>query len=146
MQLTQHTDYALRVLIYLGEHTDRRVTISEVSAYFGISRSHLTKVVNQLVREGFVIGTRGKGGGLQLARAAATIVVGDVVRCMERNLVLVECFADKSDCVLAGGCKLKVALKSALEAFLERLDLVTLAELLVPAQASPQRLSFVAPS
>ena len=63
MHITQHTDYALRVLIYLGENTDRLVTISEISERFEISRSHLMKVVNQLVREGFVLGLRGKGGG-----------------------------------------------------------------------------------
>jgi Rrf2 family transcriptional regulator, nitric oxide-sensitive transcriptional repressor len=144
MQLTQHTDYALRVLIYLGGRIDRRVTISEVSTYFDISRSHLTKVVNQLVREGFVIGARGKGGGLQLARAASEIKVGEVIRCMERNLVLVECFAEQTACVLASGCKLKVALGKALEAFLSTLDAVTLEDLLAPAQGAVQRVELVA--
>lgn len=144
MQLTQHTDYALRVLIYLGENTDRRITISEVSEFFDISRSHLMKVVNQLVREGFVVGTRGKGGGLHLAREAAAIRVGEVIRCMERNLALVECFSDKSDCVLASGCKLKVALMKALEAFLSSLDGVTLQDLLAPAQRVLRRVERAA--
>lgn len=144
MQLTQHTDYALRVLIYLGDKTERRVTISEVSAYFNISRSHLMKIVNQLVREGFVIGTRGKGGGLHLAREAAAIRVGEVIRCTERNLALVECFSDKSDCVLASGCKLKIALEKALEAFLTSLDAVTLQDLIAPAQVPLRRVKGAA--
>jgi Rrf2 family nitric oxide-sensitive transcriptional repressor len=130
MHITQHTDYALRVLMYLGENTHRVVTISEISECFDISRSHLMKVVNQLVRDGFVQGLRGKGGGLRLACDAATIRVGDVVRRMERGLELVECFGPNNTCLLDPGCKLKMAFGKALQSFMSALDDVTLADLL----------------
>lgn len=135
MYLTQHTDYALRVLIYLGANRDRLVTIAEVSERFDVSRSHLMKVANQLVREGFVEGLRGKGGGLRLARAPADINIGDVVRCMERGMELVECFGSDSQCLLTPNCRLKGVLGKALEAFLKTLDQVSLADLI----DSPQR-------
>lgn len=135
MYLTQHTDYALRVLIYLGANGDRLVTIAEVSERFNVSRSHLMKVANQLVREGFVEGLRGKGGGLRLARAPADINIGDVVRCMERGMELVECFGSDSQCLLTPNCRLKGVLGKALEAFLKTLDQVSLADLI----DSPQR-------
>jgi len=130
MHITQHTDYALRVLIYLGENTERLVTISEIAERFDISRSHLMKVVNQLVREGFVQGLRGKGGGLRLARDAVAINVGEVVRRMETDMDLVECFGQESKCLLDPGCKLKFALANALKAFMASLDKVTLATLI----------------
>ncbi len=130
MHITQHTDYALRVLIYLGENPERLATIAEISERFEISRSHLMKVVNQLVREGFVEGLRGKGGGLRLGKDANRIKVGDVVRRMERGLNLVECFGKNNNCLLDPGCKLKTALANALKAFLTSLDEVTLADLL----------------
>lgn len=130
MHITQHTDYALRVLIYLGENSGRLVTISEIAERFEISRSHLMKVVNQLVREGFVQGLRGKGGGLRLARDAVAINVGEVVRCMESDMHLVECFGHESKCLLDPGCKLKFALADALKAFMASLDQVTLATLI----------------
>lgn len=130
MHITQHTDYALRVLIYLGSNTDRVVTIREISACFDISRSHLMKVVNQLIREKFVLGTRGNGGGLRLGCAAAAIVVGDVVRRVEPDMKLVECFAEGCSCLLDPNCKLKSTLANALQAFLRELDQVTLADLL----------------
>ena len=143
MHITQHTDYALRVLIYLAANTDRLVTIAEVSQRFDISRSHLMKVANQLVREGFVDGLRGKGGGLRLARPAAQIGIGAVVRRMERGMDLVECFGHDSNCLLTSNCKLKGVLATALEAFLQSLDRVSLAEVL----EAPQRelLYFVKP-
>ena len=71
MHVTQHTDYGSRLLTYLGANSERQVIIGEISERFDISRSHLMKVANQLVRDGFVEGIRGKGGGLRLARAPA---------------------------------------------------------------------------
>lgn len=130
MHITQHTDYALRVLIHLGANPDRLVIIQEISERYEISRNHLMKVVNQLIRAGFVEGLRGKGGGLRLARPPAEIGVGDVVRRMERGMTLVECFGADCHCILDPACKLKVALGDALAAFFEVLDALTLADLL----------------
>ena len=141
MHLTQHTDYALRMLIYLGANTERLVTIAEVSERFDVSRSHLMKVANQLVRDGFVEGLRGKGGGLRLARAAADINIGDVVRCMERGMQLVECFGSESQCLLTPNCRLKGVLGKALEAFLATLDGYSLADLLDAPQRSLLQLA-----
>jgi len=116
------------------------VTIAEVSERFGVSRSHLMKVVNQLVREGFVAGLRGKGGGLRLARPAAEIPVGEVVRRMEKRVELVECFGQECQCLLDPGCRLKTTLAGALDAFLAALDAVSLAELVGPPQTALLRV------
>ncbi|MCP5268489.1 MAG: Rrf2 family transcriptional regulator [Zoogloeaceae bacterium] len=129
MHITQHTDFALRALIYLGSNEERLVTIQEISERFGVSRNHLMKVVNQLIRAGFVEGVRGKGGGLRLARPMPEISVGDVVRRMERGMNLVECFGEGCSCILDPDCKLKVALSSALAAFLKVLDDLSLADI-----------------
>lgn len=135
MHLTQHTDYALRLLIYLAANSERLVTIAEISERFNLSRSHLMKIANRLVHEGFVEGLRGKGGGLRLARGAAEISVGHAVRVMEQGMALVECFGASSQCLLTPDCRLKGVLGDALEAFLKSLDSVTLADLV----GAPQR-------
>ncbi|WP_374503341.1 Rrf2 family transcriptional regulator [Zoogloea sp.] len=71
MHMTQHTNCGLCLLNYPGANIERQVTIGETSERFDISRSDLMKVANQLVRDGFVEGIRGKGGGLRPARAPA---------------------------------------------------------------------------
>ena len=144
MHITQHTDYALRVLIYLGACPDRRVTVKEVAERFDISRSHLMKIVNRLVTDGFVEGVRGKGGGLQLQRPPEHIVVGDIVRRMEPGLDLVECFRADSSCLLTAGCRLKGAFHTALAAFMRVLDDVTLADLLADPPQLRQVLNITA--
>ncbi|MBT0963887.1 Rrf2 family transcriptional regulator [Denitromonas iodatirespirans] len=143
MNITQHTDYALRVLIYLGACPERRVTVKEVAERFDISRSHVMKIVNQLVTLGFVEGLRGKGGGLRLGRPAGEIGVGEVVRRMEPGFDLVDCFRAESSCLLNANCRLKGALHAALQAFLAKLDELTLADLIVNQPRLRDQLGIV---
>ncbi len=130
MQLTRYSDYALRVLIYLAVEPERRATIDEIARSYGISKTHLMKVVHQLGLRGFVETLRGRGGGLRLARAPHEISVGEVVRATEENLALTECFdAATSACVIESACGLRGVLDEALGAFLDVLDRYTLADL-----------------
>ncbi|GJD42563.1 HTH-type transcriptional repressor NsrR [Methylobacterium cerastii] len=129
MRLTRYTDYALRTLIYVGLHERRQSSIAEIARAYGISESHLTKVVHQLGRLGLIQTTRGRGGGLRLAKPPADIIVGAVVRQTEEDLALVECFAGGA-CAITAPCRLRRALGEALAAFLAVLDGYTLADLL----------------
>lgn len=128
MQLTLYSDYSLRVLIHLAVSPRPLVTIDEIASAFDISRAHLTKVVSNLTALGLVEPVRGRGGGLRLARPAAEVGIGEVVRETE-NLALVECERDDGACVLAPACVLRRALREALDAFLAVLDRYTLADL-----------------
>lgn len=132
MKLTRFTDYSLRVLIYLGLKDNGRVTIREISDAYGISRNHLMKVVSLLTRMDYLDARRGPGGGIALARPPAEINVADVVRDMEDDLNLVECFCDGGSCVIKPMCKLKIALDTALNAYLDTLEQYTLSDLLEP--------------
>lgn len=136
MQLTTFSDYAFRVLIYLGSAPHGLATIADIAAAYGISENHLMKVVHQLARLGYVETVRGKGGGMRLARAPAAINVGEVLRATEDGFQLVECMGDgQSDCRIAPACALKGVLGEATAAFLKTLDRYTLADLLRPRVA-----------
>lgn len=131
MQLTMYTDYSLRVLIYLGLRRDRLSTVSEIAQSYGISRNHLVKVVHNLSTLGFIVSTRGKGGGLSLAHPPERIVIGDVVRHTEASFNVVECFDRKNkSCPITPVCRLKSVLSDAADAFLRVLDGYTLADML----------------
>ena len=76
MQLTQFTDYSLRVLMYLAVRPERLGRIEEISESYGISRGHVMKVVRGLSQHGFIESLRGRGGGIRLARDASAIGLG----------------------------------------------------------------------
>ena len=125
MRLTLHTDYALRVLIYLNARSDRLSSIAEIARSYGISQNHLMKVVHRLGKLGYVDTLRGRNGGIRLARPAASISIGEVVRATEDSFQLVDC----PTCVIAPACGLNGLLGSATLAFLDVLDKATLADI-----------------
>lgn len=151
MRLTDWTDYTLRVLMYCGVHaTARLVTIAEMADNYGVSRHHLTKIVNELSRQGLLETVRGRSGGLRLAKPAAQIRLGAVVRAAEPDFRLVECFDPATDtCPLTPVCRLKRVLHHALDAYLAELDRTTLADLLPPARSMNRAMglpmTFMAP-
>lgn len=145
MHLTLHSDYALRVLMYLGLRGGERASVEEIATAYGISAHHLTKVAQRLSRGGFVETLRGRGGGLHLARPPEEIRIGAVFRFTEEDLAIVDCLADPRACVIAGACGLRPLLNEALGAFLAVLDRATLADLIEPKRAIMARRLGIPP-
>ncbi len=131
MRLTNFSDYALRVLMYAAVRSDRLITIEETAEVYGISRAHLMKVANQLTRAGFLKATRGRTGGLALAKRPEKIRLSDVIRATEPDFALVECFTPENNCLITPRCRLKGVLREALNAFVATLDRYTLADLIL---------------
>lgn len=136
MRLATFSDYAFRVLIYLGSAPQSLATIADIAKAYGVSENHLMKVVHQLARLGYVETVRGKGGGMRLARPAREINVGEVLRATEDGFDIVECMGEGgSDCRIVRACALRGALGEAVQAFLATLDRYTLADLVRPSVA-----------
>ncbi|MGL4490833.1 MAG: RrF2 family transcriptional regulator [Rhizobiaceae bacterium] len=132
MRLNLFTEYAYRLLIQVAVSEPELVTIANVAASYDISRNHLTKIANELVRGGFLEAVRGRHGGLRLAKKPEDINVGDVFRFCESNAPLVECFDRNSNtCVITPSCSLKHMLREANNAFIAVLVKSTLADLIV---------------
>ena len=143
MQLSLHSDYALRVLMALAAG-NRQLSVDEIARRYDISRHHLAKVAQRLQAEGLVETFRGRGGGMRLAQPAGEIVVGEVVRRFENLDSFVGCFPEGSGCAVSGLCSLKPALAGALEAFLAHLDGYRLSDLVPDRAAFIQRLERLA--
>ncbi len=136
MQLTDHTDIGLRLLILLSASAPRRLSSTEMAQRYGLSFTHVQKVVQSLQAAGFVQTFRGRTGGVQLARLPGDIRVGEVVRALEPNLHLVECFRPgQSTCRLDGGCALTHTLLRAKSAMLAELDRTTIADIVAQSPA-----------
>ncbi len=136
MRLTTLTDYALRLLMYLAQRPERLCTIAEVAGSYGVSEAHMMKVTHQLGLAGWIETVRGKGGGMRLAHAPKDIGLGAVVRSMEPDFFMVECFSSGNTCVLTGACKLTAVVEGALRSFMAYLDGNSLADIL-PAPGDP---------
>jgi Rrf2 family transcriptional regulator, nitric oxide-sensitive transcriptional repressor len=141
MRLTVYTDYTLRVMMYLAASYPRGevVTIAEIAGAYGISRTHLMKIVNELSQNGFVAALRGRAGGVRLARPPEEISVGELVRLAEKDFTVVPCHDSsiESHCAILPACNLKRAMRRAVDAFIYELDSTTLAQTItVPSVAA----------
>lgn len=136
MQLTQYTDYTLRVLMYLAQTPERNVTITEMANFYQISRNHLVKIIHALAKQGLLNSMRGKRGGVRLAISPERIQLGLLIRQTENHFALVECLhtvptvMPVSACTLNQRCGLKTVFNQALTAFFHVLDQYTLADAL----------------
>ena len=157
MRLTNYSDYALRSLIYLAIRPEPRslANISDIANSYDISKSHLTKIIHQLGQLGYIESVRGKNGGIRLACAPKDINLGVLIKQIEPDFDLVECFVtpvSNSDrhprstvlpitlideavekprrCVISPVCQLKGVFFEALTAFINVLERYTLADVI----------------
>lgn len=131
MRLTLYTDYSLRVLLFLAaKGAEEKANIQEIAEAYHISKNHLMKVIHELGKLGFIETIRGRHGGIRLAKPPEEIVIGEVIRKMEDDFYLVECFHGEDKCAIAPICGLKKALSEALKAYLDTLDQYRLSDFL----------------
>jgi Rrf2 family nitric oxide-sensitive transcriptional repressor len=136
MRLLASTDIALRVLMLLaGEPTGRPVSVEALARELGgLSRHHLHKIVQNLTALGVTRTVRGAAGGVALAREPGDIRLGLLVRALEGEQALVECFRPEGcACTLMPLCGLRGRLRAATESFYRSLDAATLADCVAPA-------------
>ena len=128
MNITKHTDYSFKILMYLALKPGQSYTISQLSTVFNVSKNHLMKVVNNLSTAGFLHTQRGRGGGIRLGKPIKSIRIGAVVEAMEFSLEIVDCNAN-GGCLFQSACKLKGMFTEATRSFIHTLDNYTLADL-----------------
>jgi Rrf2 family nitric oxide-sensitive transcriptional repressor len=131
MTLKLQTDYALRTLVFLA-HANGQSSVQEISDAYGISRDHLFKVVQQLVRLGYVVTRAGRNGGIRLAFDAEQMNCGEIVAAFEGRHGLLPCVKDAACCVLEPGCVLRTALIAAEESMYRVLERLSIADVIAP--------------
>jgi Rrf2 family protein len=92
MRITYKGDYALKTILDLALHYGRSpVTIHDLAKRADIPTKFLEQILLDLKRGGFVVSRRGKVGGYLLARAPASIKLGDVIRFIDGPIEPVIC-------------------------------------------------------
>ncbi len=142
MRLNSFSDFSLRVLIYLGVSSEDLATAQQISQAYGISQNHLVKVIHNLARLGIIESFKGRGGGIRLALEPSDINIGELIRKLESESPLVECFTESSQCKLTPSCKLKNLLAEANEAFYNSLEEYSLDNILTPRSSLRKSLGL----
>jgi Rrf2 family transcriptional regulator, nitric oxide-sensitive transcriptional repressor len=131
VNLKVQTDYALRVLLFLA-HKGEQASVEEIASAYQISKDHLFKVVQQLVRLGYVSSRSGRKGGVTLKKKPDTIRIDEVVSQFEGRNGVLACIDEPGVCVLEPGCVLRNMLIRAEQAFYNTLGQLSLADIIRP--------------
>lgn len=142
MYITRYTDYSIRILIYLAVYNEGLSTINEIAKSYDISKNHLMKIVQDLNVKGYLTAIRGKHGGIKLNINPSEINIGKLVRDIENETNLVECFGSNNQCVITPNCQLKHIFSKALESFFSTLEEYTLKDL-VGDKKNPKLLELL---
>lgn len=137
MKLTAFTDFGLRALILLADRKGEVLSAAAIADHFNVSRHHMAKVLQELSAAGYVEGIRGAQGGVRLVKDPRDIRIGDVVRSLDKDQALLDCFRDGwTDCALLPRCRLKGMLARAKQGFLRELDRFTISDCLEKHEAA----------
>ncbi|MDD7987098.1 Rrf2 family transcriptional regulator [Lentisphaera marina] len=132
MRLNLKTDYALRILLHAARNKDTLTTSTEVAKVYNITQANVTQIVNTLKKKGYLSVKRGRyGGGFTLAAPAEEMRIGNIIKDIEPDLDLVQCFnKEKNTCPIIDSCRLAGLMYSGLNAFLEKMNEQTLADVI----------------
>lgn len=139
MELTRQADYAVRIVLDLAARADHGVVRSdEVARRQLIPRAYFTKVVQELVRAGYLRTRRGANGGVQLLQDPASITLRQVIEAIEGPIYLNRCLVRSGECPLDRTCAVHPVWHHIQDVLTRELDAVTFAALAASRAASPR--------
>lgn len=138
MKLSKKGEYALRALINLGiaaEVGRELVQVTELADKETIPAKFLEQIMQELKAAGFIVAQRGKFGGYRLARPAAEIAIGAVVRFIDGPLAPIGCVShtayEKCSCPDEEHCGLRMLMldvRNAIAGILDRYSIADVVE------------------
>jgi len=130
MKLSTRGRYGTRLMVDLALHYDEGpVSINDIARRQDISPKYLEQLIIPLKRKKYIKSVRGPKGGHMLARPPEEITVGEIVKTLESETSLVHCIENPKSCNRVGICPTRDIWKTATEAMYDKLDAVTLFEI-----------------
>jgi len=139
--LTKKAKYGLKAMAHLaGVEPGRTALVADIAGANNIPKKFLDAILSELRVAGFVHSRKGKGGGYMLARPAAEIGVGDVIRVLDGPLAPIQCASKRlyrrcDDCPDETKCAVRLVMLEARDAIANVLDNTSLAQMRAMAEA-----------
>jgi len=129
MQLTRAADYGVRAMIQLGsENNGTRASLSELAHAAEVSPAFLSKVLQRLVKAGFIASRRGKRGGFEMLDRGREASLLEILDALDGIPALNLCLLEGS-CHRSPWCPAHPVWKEAQDRMREVLGSASLAQL-----------------
>lgn len=128
LKLTKKADYGLISLKHLAmKHGS--ASAKEIADSYGIPLPLLSKILQKLVRTGFLKSEHGTNGGYRLKKDPSSITALQVIRAIDGPVFLASCFTESTDCVLSERCNVRGPLRKVHEGIQSLLAGLTIADM-----------------
>lgn len=129
MQLTRAADYGMRAMIQLGsENPGTRASLSELAQASEVSPAFLSKVLQRLVKAGFIASRRGKRGGFEMLDRGREATLLEILDALDGIPALNVCLMN-GNCHRSEWCPAHPVWKEAQDRMREVLGSASLAQL-----------------
>jgi Rrf2 family transcriptional regulator, iron-sulfur cluster assembly transcription factor len=124
-------------MLDMAEHYDQgAIQLGVIAKRQGIPSKYLEQIIIPLKKANYVKSVRGYKGGHMLAKPPDEITVREIVALMEGGLKLAVCTSDPEICERSETCVTRLLWKQATDAMAEKLEAVTLADLVKMVRAN----------
>lgn len=130
MRISTRGSYALEAVLAIALFpADQTISIREISERTQISDNYLEQIFSLLRTSKIITSSRGAYGGYQLARPAAGIYVGDVLRATEKSISPVLCAEEDISCGKSTHCVTRNAWCKLFKAITDTVDTISISDL-----------------
>lgn len=128
--LTKNSDYAIRALLELAKNKSDFLSSRDIAKKQKIPYSFLRKVLQELIKNNFVISREGWGGGFKIAEDPAKIKIGKVIETFQGQIRLSECMFRKKICQNKTTCVMRQEIMAIEKLVYDRFNEITIKKLL----------------
>ena len=145
MKLSTRSRYGTRLMLDMAQHyREGPLQLGDIAKRQEVSVKYLEQIIIPLKKAHYIESVRGRKGGHILTKPPEEITVGEIVALLEESSGLVECDKDNTVCERADICPTRLLWKEAYEAMFDRLEAITLADLVERAKdMETKRLNHV---
>jgi Rrf2 family protein len=140
LKLTKKADYGLIAMRHLTSVRPRSASAKEIADHYGLPAPVLAKILQMLVRGGYLASEHGSNGGYRLSRPPEEITAFDIVRTIDGPIFLTSCFTENGDCEHHKKCSIRDPLRRIHEGIISLLTKMTMADLATDAEAASSAL------
>ena len=136
MKLSTRSRYGTRLMVDMAQHfNEGPIQLGDIAKRQDVSVKYLEQIIIPLKKAHYIESVRGPKGGHFLTRSPEEITLGEIVALLEDSASLVECTEDPTICERADVCPTRLIWKEVSEAMFDRLQAITLADLVEKAKA-----------
>jgi len=137
MKLSTRSRYGTRLVLDMAQNYRKGpIQLGVIANRQNISVKYLEQIIIPLKKANLIKSVRGSKGGHTLAKSPEEITVGQIVTLLEKDPGLTACAANPEVCERADSCPTRIIWKEATDSMYEKLNSITLADLVKTADAT----------